>query len=155
MVGHLHPNVVSPQPAITVLPPITWPRPVLNCHYVNALAAFAVFALALLDPSTQGEAQPSAATPFAQACRDRLPNIQPDRRVCLVGIVRGDREVDVLASSTEDLIGQRVAVYSSSVVQRGLTPLAELSALTERIVVVGGFVDGHAIYSAKLLSGVP
>ena len=118
---------------------------------MTSLARSSVLMVTLLCLSTQVRAQ--AVSPFQDACRERLPQVQADRRVCIVGIVRDGNNVDVLVSTRDDLVGRRVAVYASSVVQSARFPLAEMSGLNERIVVIGGFIDGSALYSAKVLSG--
>ena len=83
-----------------------------------------------------------------------MPNVQEDRRMCVLGIVREGGQLDVLVSTRDIPAGPKLSVYSSSVVQPGRTRLAELAELIGQIVVVGGFLDGPAVYSAKLLSGI-
>jgi hypothetical protein len=125
-------------------------KPKSRCEMISR-ATFSGCVIGFLCLSTQIEAQPASSDLFLTACRDRMPNIQEDRRVCIVGIVHDGKDVDVLLSTRADLAGRRLAVYGSSVVQPGLASLKEISNLIERIVVLGGFVDGSAIYSAKLL----
>jgi len=92
---------------------------------------------------------------FAKACQDRLPKVQEDRRVCVVGTVMQDRKIEVLYGTRNDLIGKTMAVYGSRVVQQQRVPLGGMTNLIGRIVVVGGFIDSNSIYSATVLSGVP
>ena len=117
------------------------------------LITFLTFAAARF--SSSAKAQSIAPTAFSRACFERIADVQADRRVCVVGIVRDERTIDVLLSTRETLVGQSVTVYGSRVIQGRRVPLTELGKLANRIVVIGGFIDGAAIYGAKLLSGEP
>jgi hypothetical protein len=121
--------------------------------YLTTTSAF-VSAVTLLFMAARLQAAPIDTAPLYIACAERMPDIQQNRRTCVVGIVREGGELDVLVSTRDIPAGHKLSVFSSSVLQRGITRLAELAALTDQIVVVGGFLDNGGLYSAKLLSGV-
>jgi superfamily I DNA/RNA helicase len=112
-----------------------------------------LFGIAFLLLASAAKAQTPSASAFAKACQERLQDVQEDRRICVVGMVRAEKTIEVVFSTRDDFVGKKLFVYSSRVVERGLTPLKELSNLKDKIVVIGGFNDGSGIYSARLLSG--
>jgi hypothetical protein len=113
-----------------------------------ATCSFFIGVLALVSVSAQLRAEQFDLTAFSKVCADRMPNVQEDRRTCVVGIVQEGGELDVLITTHDLLAGRKLSVFSSSVVQRAVTRLAELADRTGQIVVVGGFLDGTALYSA-------
>jgi hypothetical protein len=71
---------------------------------MNSLAtfAFSITVLALVSVSAQLRSEPFDLTAFSKVCAERMPNVQEDRRTCVVGIVQEGGELDVLIS-THDL----------------------------------------------------
>jgi hypothetical protein len=64
--------------------------------------AYAV-TLALVCLCAQVRAETADATLFSRACIERIPNVQQDRRTCVVGIAHDGNNVDVLVSTRDAL----------------------------------------------------
>src|SRR5437870_3877377 len=105
----------------------------LHLVFGTAAVALCLCSLELIAETVQ------SISPFTKACDDRFQNIQAERRLCVVAIIKGADAVEVLYSTTPGLIGKTVRVYGSPVQQGRQVPMEELATMINRIVVIGGF----------------
>jgi hypothetical protein len=90
------------------------------------------------------------ADPFAERCEAQLSNIQPDRRLCVVGIAQDDWHLLVIAATKPDLIGRVVAVYEIDI-KTAMAPPPIFAGYKGRILAVGGIGNGSQLHRAQRL----
>ncbi len=87
----------------------------------------------------------------ACSAADLPQEVQNDRKLCVVGVVRDGTKIDVFMSNKSEVIFKTVEVFRTKITDGAMEPIEGLERLKGQVVAVGGFDSSPAIFSARIL----